>query len=47
MSERIDALHLSELFRGLAGEPGVARVLDELTSMSSGSSPTRPCDCTR
>ncbi|MDQ0779039.1 hypothetical protein QF026_007505 [Streptomyces aurantiacus] len=31
MSERIDALRLTELFRGLAGDPGMARVLDELT----------------
>jgi hypothetical protein len=31
MSERIDGLRLTELLRGLAGDPGVARMLDELT----------------
>ncbi|MER6850614.1 hypothetical protein AB0A81_32125 [Streptomyces flaveolus] len=31
MSERIDAFRLTEMFRGLAGDPGVARMLDELS----------------
>ncbi|MET7296651.1 ATP-binding protein [Streptomyces griseoloalbus] len=30
MSQRIDALRLTELFRGLAGDPDVARVLQDL-----------------
>lgn len=31
MSDRIDALRLTELLRGAAGDPSAARVLDELT----------------
>ncbi|WP_318219168.1 hypothetical protein [Streptomyces sp. SCL15-6] len=31
MSERIDAFRLTELLRALTGDPGMARVLDELT----------------